>query len=144
MRFRQILVYETDGRIAELLRRENKARTAVVREPRRLDTCLRLLEEGGPGVLILRLGRDFMRELSLLDQITWLYPETATIVIGDSAAPPLLDLVWDLGAGLVLPYCPAGRALNEIVRGFLTESEKTGNPTNQASVREHPTAETKP
>jgi hypothetical protein len=127
MQFCQILVYEGDGRIADLLRRQMKSRTVLLREPRRLDTCLKLLREAGPSVLLIRLGRDLLRELSLLDQVSWLYPETATVAIGDPASPALLDLVWDLGASLVLPDCPPSQQLNEIVMQFLADPGKILN-----------------
>jgi hypothetical protein len=102
MRYPQVLIYENDGRIAELLRREGKPRHWSLREPRRPEACLRLLQRGGPSVLVLKLGRDLLQELTLLDRVSWLFPDTATVVIGDSGNPVLAGLAWDLGAAFVL------------------------------------------
>src|SRR5438876_1670208 len=102
MRFPQVLIYENDGRIAELLRRENKSRRWSLREPRRPEACLRLLRRGGPNVLVLKVGTDLHQELTLLDRISWLFPDTATVVVGDTDNPVLRGLAWDLGAAAVL------------------------------------------
>ena len=69
MRFPQVLIYESDGRIADLVRRDSKSRQWSVREPRRLETCLRLLRRGGPSVLVLKIGADLVQELTLLDRV---------------------------------------------------------------------------
>jgi DNA-binding NtrC family response regulator len=97
-----VLVYENDGRIAEILRRESKSQRWSLREPRRPEACLRLLRRGGPNVLVLRVGTDLHQELSLLDRVSGLYPDTATIVVGDADNPALRGLAWDLGAVAVL------------------------------------------
>jgi DNA-binding response OmpR family regulator len=102
MRFPQVLVYENDGRIAELLRRESKAQRWSLREPRRPEACLGLLRRGGPNVVVLRVGANLHEELALLDRVNWLFPETATIVVGDIDNPVLRGLAWDLGATAVL------------------------------------------
>jgi hypothetical protein len=102
MRFPQVLIYEHDGRIADFLRRDGKPQQWSLREPRRPETCLRLLKRGGPSVLVLKVGSDVLEELTLLDRVNWFYPETATIVVGDTDNPELADLAWDLGAAFVL------------------------------------------
>jgi hypothetical protein len=132
MRVPQILVYESDRRIADLLRREGSGRSWPIREPRRLETCLRLLRKGGRSVLVLRLGRDLTQELRLLECVSWLFPETAAVVIGDAMTPALVDLVWDLGASLVLPPLPPGRQLSDVVASFLTDV--AGNPVTPSEA----------
>jgi hypothetical protein len=102
MRYPQVLVYESDGRLAELLRPECETRRWSLREPRRLESCLRLLARSGSGVLVLRVGTDLVRELTLLERVGWLYPETATVVVGDTENPVVAGLAWDLGASFVL------------------------------------------
>ena len=57
MRHPQLLVYEGDGRLAELLRPTAKEHRWALREPRQLGECLGLLRNG-PGVLVLKVGRD--------------------------------------------------------------------------------------
>jgi len=132
MRLRQVLVYENDRRIADLLRRENSERSWPIREPRRLETCLGLLRKGGRSVLVVRLGRDLMQELRLLECVTWLFPETGTVVIGDAMSPALVDLAWDLGASLVFPLLPPGRHLSGVVATFLTDAHE--NPAAPAEA----------
>ena len=109
MRFPQVLIYEGDGRLAALLRETlalgqggDKRRWAL-RSPRLASSCLRLLRGAGPSVLVLKLGRDPKRhEMPLLEQVTWLYPDTATVVVSELDNPALAGLAWDLGARCVL------------------------------------------
>ncbi|HLJ92164.1 MAG TPA: hypothetical protein VKU02_03130 [Gemmataceae bacterium] len=138
MRIPQILIFERDGRIAELLRREGKPRQWSLREPRRPEACLRLLERGGPSVVVLKVGTDLVQELTLLERIGWLFPDTATVVVADAANPVLADLAWDLGATLVLFPPQPRQALPEILGRLLEspdagplESEQDESPGNQ-------------
>lgn len=118
MRSPRLLVYETDGRLAALLRETARARALALREPRRPEACLRLLR-GGPGVLVLKLGRDPTPELLLLERVTWLCPDAATVVVGDAEHAPFAATAWDLGAAYVLlPPQPRDR-LPEVVAGLL-------------------------
>jgi DNA-binding NtrC family response regulator len=120
MRFPQVLIYENDTRIAELLRREGKARQWSLREPRRPETCLRLLRRGGPNVLVLKVGTDLLQELTLLDRVNWLFPHTATVVVCDTDHPVLTGLAWDLGAAAVL-FPPQQRCYLVDIIGRLLE-----------------------
>jgi hypothetical protein len=127
MRYPQVLIYENDGRIAELLRREGKPRHWSLREPRRPESCLRLLRRGGPSVLVLKVGRDLLEELTLLERVSWLYPDTGTVVVGDSDNPALAGLTWDLGAAVVL-FPPQPRySLIGIVGRLLEPSPVAGS-----------------
>lgn len=119
MRYPQVLVYETDGLLAELLRRSHPSRWGSLREPRRPEACLRLLRRGGPSVLVLKLGRDLERELKLLEQVSRLHPDTAVVVVGDLDQSQLAGLAWDLGAAYVL-FPPVPRTLlPDLVAGLL-------------------------
>jgi hypothetical protein len=103
MRLPQLLVYETDGRLAELLKEPARNQRWSLHKPRLPSTCLRLLGRGGPTVLVLKVGRDLKnQEMQLLDRATWLFPDTATVVVSDVDDPALAGLAWDLGASLVL------------------------------------------
>src|SRR5262249_21130087 len=99
MRYPQVLVYEKDGRLARLLQGATEPRTAAhpaaeeqesrlrdligtpagkpfwLLEPRRPEECLAALRRGGPSVLVLRLGRNLLDELSLLEQVSWQLPD---------------------------------------------------------------------
>jgi hypothetical protein len=141
MRYPRLLVYESDGRLAVLL--ENSSTTAPflkktrtpdepaappvqgphnwsLRQPRRLDACLRLLQGGAPCILVVRIAsklpadataeardteqRRRERALHLLDRAAWLRPETVIVAVSDVADDALSSLAWELGAAHVL--CP--------------------------------------
>jgi hypothetical protein len=119
VQYPQVLVYEGDGRLAALLRPAIEARKWSLREPRGLAACIRLLRRGGPGVLVVKIGRDLEHELALLERVAWLFPDTATVVVGESDKAALAGVAWDLGAAYVLfPPQPRER-LPEIVVGLM-------------------------
>ncbi len=142
MRQPQVLIYESDGRLAEYLRRSDKSRAWSLREPRSLESCLRLLRRGGPSVLVLKVGQDLVPELTLLDRVSWLFPDTATVVVGDADNAELAGLAWELGAHFVLfPPLPR-QELPALVSQFL-ERAATSRPAvlNEAAGPQNPAAE---
>jgi len=105
MRYPQLLIYERDGRLAEAFRHwreQDRQRKFALREPRSLESCLRLLGRAGPTALVLKVGQDVVRELTLLERVTWSYPDVFAVVVGDTQNPALAELAWDLGAAMVL------------------------------------------
>ena len=135
MRYPQILVYESDGLLAQTLKPLARDRKWALREPRRPESCLRLLRRGSPGVLVLKVGRDVVAELELLERVGWLFPDTAAVVVGDRDDPALVGLAWDLGAGYVL-FPPRPRdLLPEVVAGLMQ-----GATGGQARARNGPPA----
>jgi DNA-binding NarL/FixJ family response regulator len=124
MRHPQVLIHERDGRLATLLRGilETRRLRWPVREPRDLAGCLRLLQRGGPAVLIVRAGRDLERELTLLERIAWLHPDTATVFVGDAEHAALTGLAWDLGAHYVLLLPQSRELLPDVVIGLMGEA----------------------
>jgi hypothetical protein len=119
MRYRQIVVCEADGHLAAALQACAQSHGWRLREVRHPRVCLGLLPQHGESVFVLRLGRDLQREITLLEQVTWLFPETATVVVCEADNPALVQLVWDLGAQFVL-YPPQVREmLADVVAGFL-------------------------
>jgi hypothetical protein len=120
MRFPQLLVYEGDGRLADLLKGTAEVQRWALHKPRLPSTCLRLLGRGGPSVLVLKVGRDLKnREMPLLEQVTWRFPDTATVVVSDLDNAALAGLAWDLGASLVLFPPQARDQLPEVVVGLM-------------------------
>src|SRR5579884_624228 len=112
----QLLVYEPDRRLAALLQPLADKNRWLLREPRQPSAWLRLFRRGGPGVLVLRTGRASMEyELDTLEQLTWLYPDVATILVGDSDQTFLVGLAWDVGASYVLRPPQTRELLPEIV-----------------------------
>jgi hypothetical protein len=119
MQHAQILVYGIEGKLADTLRTLAQDHAVWFREVRHPKTCLNLLRRGGAAALVLKVGRDLEQELSLLARVTWLFPETASLLVGDSDNPSLVGLLWELGAHYVL--CPPQPIewLPDLVRGFL-------------------------
>jgi len=119
MNHAQVLAWKLNEPLLESLQKLTRERGVWLREVAHEKTCLHLIRQGGPGVLVLNFGRNLEAELSTLEAVSRLFPEQATIVVGDSAHPTLAALAWDLGAAYVLfPPEPLDR-LAEIVRGFL-------------------------
>lgn len=115
MHYPQLLIYETDRRLASLLQRLADENNWLLREPRQPSAVLRLLDRGGPGVLLLRLSRDLEREMALLEQVSWLHPDAAAVLIADNEQRSLSGLAWDLGARSVLLPPHTRERLEEIV-----------------------------
>ncbi len=121
MRHPQVLVYETDRRLATTLQPLADKNKWLLREPRQLSAVLRLLERGGPGVFVLRLSRDVERELALLEQVSWLHPDTAVVLVADGDQARLSALAWDLGVRWVLLPPQTRERLAEIVASFMQQ-----------------------
>ncbi len=119
MHYPQLLIYETDRRLAGLLQRLADKNNWLLREPRQLSAILRLLDRGGPGVVILHLSRDLERELAMLEQLTWLHPDASAVVVLDSEQRGLSGLAWDLGARWVLLPPHSRERLEEIVLSLM-------------------------
>jgi DNA-binding NarL/FixJ family response regulator len=119
MRQRQVLVHESDGRLADALREHAQAHAWHLREVRHLRVCLGLLPQGEGSVLILRVGRDLVREITLLEQVAWLFPQTAVVVVADAEQPAVVQLAWDLGATVVLAPAQVREELADVVHGLL-------------------------
>jgi DNA-binding NtrC family response regulator len=119
VRHPQVLVYETDGRLASILRPLAEKNKWLLREPRQLSACLRLFDRGGPGVLILRPSRDLERELTALEQVSWLHPDAATVLVAENEHASLAALAWDLGVSWVLLPPHTRERLAEIVTSLM-------------------------
>jgi hypothetical protein len=119
MRQRQVLVCDGDGMLAQVLREPVQARGWRLSEVRHPRVCLGLLPQGGDSVFVLRAGRDLVDEMTLLQQVANLFPETATIVVCDADNQAVSGLAWDLGAKFVLHPAQISDMLPDIVAGFL-------------------------
>jgi hypothetical protein len=139
MQFPQILVYETDGQLAPMLREMAKTRRWTLKEPRKTETCLRLLRGLCPSVLILKIATYTTREvgfpikeadekrraadrekeqvvsLEILDRVHEDFPDTAIVVVGDAEDAGLASLAWEFGASYVLMPPQSRQMLPEIV-----------------------------
>jgi DNA-binding response OmpR family regulator len=133
MRQPQVVVYEGDGKLAALLQSLVEERNWLLREPRKPQACLSLLRQGGPTVLVLKVGRDLERDLTVLERTTWLRPQTATVVVGDTDHAALAGLGWDLGAAYVLMPPLPRELLPDLVAGLMGRMED-GLGTRTAAI----------
>jgi DNA-binding NtrC family response regulator len=122
----QLLVYETDRRLATLLQRLADKNNWLLREPRQPSAVLRLLDRGGPGVFVLHLSRDLERELALVEQVSWLHPDAASVLVADSEHRGLSGLAWDLGARWVLLPPHTHERLEQIVVHLMQQYQPAG------------------
>src|SRR5213592_494147 len=112
MKHPQIVVFETDGLLARMLAETADRNAWLLRESRQLPACLNLLRAGGPAVLVLRVGRNLVRELTVLDRVHDAVPDCPVVVCGDAEDDALQALAYDLGAAYVLqPPEPGARLL---------------------------------
>jgi hypothetical protein len=121
MQHPQLLISESDGRLAALLRpvAEGHKPAWSLREPRQVGPCLRLLARARRGVLVLKVGRHLERELALLERVAWLSPDVGRVVVADSESAHLAGLLWDLGANYVLLLPQQRDRLVEIVTAWM-------------------------
>ncbi len=125
MRLRQVIIFEQEAVLASLLQQLPNSHQWRIRNFKNSASVLPALKEGIEFVLI-PVGRDLLEEMALLEQITWSYPETITVVIGRNEHPDLAGLAWDLGARFVLfPPFTTGQ-VGELVNSLLDEHKRKG------------------
>jgi FixJ family two-component response regulator len=120
MQHPQIVVFERDGRLADALAALSEAERWTLRDSRQVDFCLRQLRQPGPGVLVVKIGRPAERDLALVEQAAWQFPNVPVVVIGEvEDAAVLAGLAWDVGASYAL-FPPLSRdLLPEVVAGLM-------------------------
>ena len=119
MRSPQLLIYENGDRLAGLVREQAKQQQWTLRSPRSVESCLRLVEPGGPTVIVLELGLHVPAEMRLLEQCSQRVPDVPVLVVSDSDNAQLTGIAWDLGARFV--FCPPQQReqLPEIIAGLM-------------------------
>src|SRR5437868_1400982 len=117
MRAPQIVVYESERWVAELLSGTAEVWRWPLRELRDESALVRALRQGGPSVLVFEVGGDVERDLALLGRLTWLCPEARAIAVSSVASAELTGLAWDLGATYVLAPPLPRDALLPVVLG---------------------------
>jgi DNA-binding response OmpR family regulator len=119
MRFPQLLIYEMDGRLARMLEGTAGTHRWVLRQPRSLESCLRLLRRGGPAIVVVKLESDLESPLAFVEQITWRFPEVVPIIVTDTEEEVLTELAWDLGARYVLAPPQPRELLLDVVANLM-------------------------
>jgi hypothetical protein len=146
----QLLIYESDGRLAELLRKPVLDRRWALHEPRRRDACVRALARGAASVLLLKVDGDLrgdqgllektpgdeaaarriherVRQYCLLEEVTRRFPNTATVILSDTEDARLTALAWDLGAACVLNAPQSSETLLDVIAGLLKPEPPSGS-----------------
>jgi DNA-binding NtrC family response regulator len=118
----QVIVYGMHDEAVERLRAKLQDRGVWVRPVHHPGPCLELVRQEAPAVLVLHIGADLDKEMSLLQRLGEWFPDTACIVVSAEANPPLAGLAWDLGAAYALFPPPTHDLLPELVLGFLARS----------------------
>ncbi len=155
MRYPQVLVLESDGLLAGMLRETAKANRWALREPRRPEACSRLLLNHCPSVLVLKIAtqlkreqglpikedeqrsraeareREQIRSMELLDHVHWSYPDTAIVVVGDAEDASLTGLAWELGASYVLMPPQSRQQLPDLVAAMMKEAMRKQKPAGK-------------
>ena len=125
MKHPQVVVYESDGWLAGQVRRLAADHAWLVRESRRPDACLGLLEDGRPAVLLLRLERELLDGLTLLGQVAERAPDCPVVLVSDvkmegaEQRAQLSALAFDLGARYVLFPPLQQPVIEDLVAGLL-------------------------
>lgn len=133
MRHPQLLVYETDRRLASILQRLADKNRWLLREPRQLSAVLRLLDRAGPGLLVLRPSRDLEREMAMLEQVSWLHPDASVLLVSDNEQRGLSGLAWDLGVRFVLLPPHTRERLEELVLHLMQQYQPTERESGHGS-----------
>jgi hypothetical protein len=119
MRFPQLIIYETDGRLARMLEATAGTHRWAVRQPRRVESCLRLLKNGGRGILVVHVENDLDSIFTLMESTARQFPDVDVVVVLDRDDGVLGELSWDLGAAYVSsPPQPRDRLL-DVVAGLM-------------------------
>ena len=146
MQFPQILVYESDALLAAILREIAKTKRWALREARKPETCLRLLRDLCPTVLVAKIAthakreaalpvkaeeeqlraadreKEQVRSLELLARVHETFPDTAIVAVGDAEDTSVAPLAWDFGASYVLVPPQPRQMLPDIVAGLMEET----------------------
>jgi DNA-binding NarL/FixJ family response regulator len=128
MRHPRIVVFETDGTLARSLEPVVQGRRWLLRQPRQTPACLKLLCAGAPAILVFRMGRHLVRELSFLSQVHNTLPDVGVVVVADTEDPALAALALELGASFVLQPPQPRPSLSDVVLHLMAEAIRRASP----------------
>jgi hypothetical protein len=107
MRSTELLAFGVEGTLSDRLAAWALDRGQWFRPVQHASALLNLLSKGSQGVVLIRLGRDIVGEMELLQTAAHDFSGVTIIVLGDLDHPLLEGLAYDLGAGAVL-FPPRG------------------------------------
>jgi DNA-binding NtrC family response regulator len=137
MRHPRIVVFETDGTLANYLQPLAQERRWLLRETRQGPACLQLLREG-PAVLVLKIGRHLVRELTFLDEAHTAAPDAPIVAVGDSEDATLFGLTMELGASYVLVPPQSRQQLTEVVQSLMEATARRLGATELPAATPEP------
>lgn len=121
----QVVVYETDGWLAAQVVDLVREHGWFVRESRQAEQCLKLLSEVRPALLLLKIERKLIDELTLLTQLNERIPDCPVVVFSEVKLENarqrvnLASLAYDLGARYVM-FPPLTRAaVEDVIVGLM-------------------------
>lgn len=119
----QIVVWESDGRLAHQLAPLAAERRWVLRESRQVGPCVRELRSSASTVFVVRVMPLRSSELQLLARVIGAIPGVRTVAVGDTADSEVLaGMTWDLGVDFAL-FPPISRELlPDVVAGLMGRS----------------------
>jgi DNA-binding NtrC family response regulator len=132
MRHPQIVVFETDGLLAHALEPIVRERKWLMREVRQAPACLELLRLGSPSVLVQKLGRNLVRELTFLNEVHFALPDVPIVAVGDAEDATLMALVLELGASNVVQPPQPRHRLMETVESLMKAAVQRMEPDSIA------------
>lgn len=126
MRHPRIVILEAHGWIARQLRELVAENRWLVREPKKPDTALSLLREGGPAVLLVEVepADKAAEPFALIADTHYLCPDMPIVAVSDTKLPDADRTAWtaalfDLGARAVL-FPPLSKpVLEDVVSGLM-------------------------
>lgn len=120
MRFPQVIVYEPDGRLKQLLTAMIVEHRWVLREFRQVEACMKALSAAHPSLLVFRLSAEYTHGLEMLSRIARKGSKIRKVAVLDAAhTNELVGLAWDLGADFVLAPPLSLIMLPDIVAGLM-------------------------
>lgn len=126
MRHPQIVVYESDGTLARHLTETVGQHKWLLREARQTPACLNLVRRRGPTTLVVKVGRNVERELSLINAARRMAPAVPMAVVSDVDDGILEALLYDLGASFVLqPPLSSSRFVELVERMMQAAQQRT-------------------
>jgi len=134
MRHPQVVVFEGSGSVAKQLEQVAAENRWLLRESRRPAACLELVRQARPSVLVLKLERRLVDELTLLADVHEHAPDCPVVVVSDvklegpAQRLNLAGLAYDLGARYVM-FPPLERSLLEdVTAGLLNAALRRSVP----------------
>ena len=121
----QLVVFESDGWLAEQVRGLAQENRWLLREPRQTEACLDLVRETRASLLLLKLQRGLINEFRLLALLRERVPDCPVVVCSDlklesvAQRTTLAALAYDLGARYVMFPPLTQNLLEDVVSGLM-------------------------